>query len=137
MHCNIVSFQELLDCFDNDLGNNLENNADNLEHNAEKLQEILNTIMQRIMSIITSALSYSHPFLLYMLDWNFRDYYMLYPSHPLHATTEFLKFAASSQLAQDNYRCIQWGAAYNVRTLVTDGGFVPLKLSGDASSLPT
>ena len=56
MHCNKVSFQELLDCFDNDLGNNLENNADNLEHNAEKLQEILNRIMQRIMSIITSAL---------------------------------------------------------------------------------
>ena len=25
MHCNKVSFQELLDCFDNDLGNNLEN----------------------------------------------------------------------------------------------------------------
>ena len=56
MHCNKVSFQELLDCFDNDLGNNLENNADYLEHNAEKLQEILNRIMQRIMSIITSAL---------------------------------------------------------------------------------
>ena len=37
MHCNKVSFQELLDCFDNDLGNNLENSADNLEHNAEKL----------------------------------------------------------------------------------------------------
>ena len=32
MYCNKVSFQELLDCFDNDLGNNLENNADNLEH---------------------------------------------------------------------------------------------------------
>ena len=29
MHCNKVSFQELLDCFDNDLGNNLENNAHN------------------------------------------------------------------------------------------------------------
>ena len=27
MHCNKVSFQELLDCFDDDLGNNLENNA--------------------------------------------------------------------------------------------------------------
>ena len=53
MHCNKVSFQELLDCFDNDLGNN----ADNLEHNAEKLREILNRIMQRTMSIITSALS--------------------------------------------------------------------------------
>ena len=53
MHYNKVSFQELLDCFDNDL----ENNADNLEHNAEKLQEILNRIMQRIMSIITSALT--------------------------------------------------------------------------------
>ena len=25
MHYNKVSFQELLDCFDNDLGNNLEN----------------------------------------------------------------------------------------------------------------
>ena len=57
MHCNKVSFQELLDCFDNDLGNNFENNADNLEHNAEKLQENLNRIMQRIMSIITSALT--------------------------------------------------------------------------------
>ena len=56
MHCNKVSFQELLDCFDNDLWNNLENNADNLEHNAEKLQEILNRIMQKIMSIIISAL---------------------------------------------------------------------------------
>ena len=32
MNCNKVSFQELLDCFDNDLKNNLENNADNLEH---------------------------------------------------------------------------------------------------------
>ena len=53
MYCNKVSFQELLDCFDNDLWNNLENN---LEHNEEKLQEILNRIMQRIMSIITSAL---------------------------------------------------------------------------------
>ena len=60
MHCNKVSFQELLDCFDNDLGNNLENNPDNLEHNAEKLQEILNRIMQRIMSIITSALIMGH-----------------------------------------------------------------------------
>ena len=39
MHCNKVSFQELLDCFDNDLGNNLENNADNnLEHNTENSQ---------------------------------------------------------------------------------------------------
>ena len=28
MHCNKVSFQELLDCFDNDFENNLENNAD-------------------------------------------------------------------------------------------------------------
>ena len=56
MHCNKVSYQELLDCFDNNLWNNLENNVDNLEHNAEKLQEILNRIMQRIMRIITSAL---------------------------------------------------------------------------------
>ena len=56
MHCNKVAFQELLDCFDNDLRNNLENNADNLEHNEEKLQEVLNKIMQRIMSIITPAL---------------------------------------------------------------------------------
>ena len=38
MSCNKVSFQELLDCFDNDL----ENNVWMLEHNAEKLQEILN-----------------------------------------------------------------------------------------------
>ena len=52
MHCNEVSFQELLDCFDN----NIENNACSLEHNAEKLQEILNRIMQRIMTRITSAL---------------------------------------------------------------------------------
>ena len=36
MHCNKVSFQELLDCFDNDF----ENNADNLEHNAEKCRKI-------------------------------------------------------------------------------------------------
>ena len=43
MYCNKVSFQELLDCFDNDLGNNLEYNADNLEHNAEKLQGMQNT----------------------------------------------------------------------------------------------
>ena len=36
MDCNNlkVSFQELLDCFDNDLENNLENNANNLEQNA-------------------------------------------------------------------------------------------------------
>ena len=33
MHCNKVSFQELLDSFDDDF----ENNAWNLEHNAEKL----------------------------------------------------------------------------------------------------
>ena len=33
MYCN-KSFQELLDCFDNDLENNFENNAWNLEHNA-------------------------------------------------------------------------------------------------------
>ena len=33
MHCNKVSFQELLDCFDNDLGNN----AWNLELNAEQV----------------------------------------------------------------------------------------------------
>ena len=60
MSCNKVSFQELLDWFDNDLENNvwklehnaqelldwfdngLENNVWKLEHNAEKLQEILN-----------------------------------------------------------------------------------------------
>ena len=73
MHCNKVSFQELLDCFDNNLGNNLENNADNLEHNAEKLQEILNRIMQRIMNIITSAL-----FIAYLLS---RKYLPYHPSH--------------------------------------------------------
>ena len=39
MHYNKVSFQELLDCFDNDLGNNRENNADNLEHNAENYRK--------------------------------------------------------------------------------------------------
>ena len=53
MHCNTVSFQELLAMI---LGIILRINADDLEHNAEKLQEILNRIMQRIMSIITSAL---------------------------------------------------------------------------------
>ena len=31
MHCNKVSFQELLDCFDNNLGDNLD-----LEHNDRK-----------------------------------------------------------------------------------------------------
>ena len=31
MHCNQVSFQALLDCFDNDL----DSNAWNLDHNAE------------------------------------------------------------------------------------------------------
>ena len=41
MLCNKVSFCELLDCFDNDLGNNFENIAWKLEHNAWKeLQEI-------------------------------------------------------------------------------------------------
>ena len=35
-----ISFQELLDCFDNDFENN---EAWNLEHNAEKLQEIVNS----------------------------------------------------------------------------------------------
>ena len=56
MHCNELSFPELLDCFDNYFENNLENNAWNLEHNAEKIQEILNRIMQRNISIITSAI---------------------------------------------------------------------------------
>ena len=51
-----LSFQVLLDCFDDDLKNNFENTAWNLEHNTEKLQEILNRMMQDIMSIITSAL---------------------------------------------------------------------------------
>ena len=37
MYCNEVSFQELLDCSDNDLENNFENNAWKLEHNAEEL----------------------------------------------------------------------------------------------------
>ena len=55
-YCNKVLFQELLDCFGNDLENNFENNAWNFEHNTEQLQEILNWIMQRIMSKITSAL---------------------------------------------------------------------------------
>ena len=41
MHCNEVSFQELLDSFDN----HFENNACNLEHNAGILQEILNRTM--------------------------------------------------------------------------------------------
>ena len=50
------SFQELLECYDNDLENNIKNNAWNLEHNAEKSQEILNRIKQGIMSIITLAL---------------------------------------------------------------------------------
>ena len=34
MHCNKLSFQKLLDCFDNDLENNLKNNTWNLKHNA-------------------------------------------------------------------------------------------------------
>ena len=37
--------QELMDCYDNDLGNSFENNAWNLEHDVEKLQEFLNRIM--------------------------------------------------------------------------------------------
>ena len=37
MHCNELSFQESLDCFDSDLENNYENNAWNLEHNVIKL----------------------------------------------------------------------------------------------------
>ena len=45
MLCNKVSFWELLDCFDNDLGNSFENNAWTLEHNVEELQEILIRIM--------------------------------------------------------------------------------------------
>ena len=40
MHCIKARFQELMDCFDNNLGNNLENNICNLEHYAEKSQEI-------------------------------------------------------------------------------------------------
>ena len=59
MHCNKVSFQELLDCFDNDLENNLENNADNLEHIAEKLQEIPNRIMQSIIPQPYSCVVYA------------------------------------------------------------------------------
>ena len=39
MNCNNLSFQELLNCFDNNFENNFENNAaDHLEHNADKLQ---------------------------------------------------------------------------------------------------
>ena len=45
MYCNEVSFQELLDCSDNDLENTFENNAWKMEHNAEQLQEILNRII--------------------------------------------------------------------------------------------
>ena len=45
MYCNEVSFQELLDCSNNDLENTFENNAWKLEHNAEQLQEILNRII--------------------------------------------------------------------------------------------
>ena len=56
MHCNKALFQELMDCFDNNLGNNFRI-MHGFEHNAEKLQEILNRIMRRIMSIITSALA--------------------------------------------------------------------------------
>ena len=36
MHCNEASFQELLECFDNNLSNDIENNAWKLEHNVEK-----------------------------------------------------------------------------------------------------
>ena len=51
MHCNKVSLQALLDCFDNDLDNNTEYNAYILEHNIGKLQEILNRIKQTIRNI--------------------------------------------------------------------------------------
>ena len=55
----LVSFQKLLDCFNNDFENDIDN-VWNLEHNEimkfEILLEILNRAMQRIMSIITSSL---------------------------------------------------------------------------------
>ena len=35
MHCNKISLQVLLDCFDNDLENYIENNAWKLEYKAE------------------------------------------------------------------------------------------------------
>ena len=40
-----ISFQVLVDYFDNAHENNFENNVWNLEHNAKELQEILNRIM--------------------------------------------------------------------------------------------
>ena len=57
MPCNNVSFQALVDYFDNANENNFENNAWHLKHNADKVQEILNRIIQGILSIITSALA--------------------------------------------------------------------------------
>ena len=50
---------------------------------------------------------------------------------------------ATSQLAKDNYRCIQPGLGSSLqggdhwRTLVTDRGLLPHKLPGDASSIPS
>ena len=55
MHCNKVSFQELLDCFDDHLENN---------NYAEKLQEILNRVMLGIISIITSILVRASPIII-------------------------------------------------------------------------
>ena len=56
MPCNNISFQILVDYFDNAHENNFENNAWYLKHNADKLLEIQNRVMQGIVSIITSAL---------------------------------------------------------------------------------
>ena len=56
---------------------------------------------------------------------------------------EFSQPMATSQLAKDNYRCIQPGLGSSLqggdhwRTLVTDRGFLPHKLPGDASSIPS
>ena len=65
MHCNKVSFQELLDCFDNDLGNNLENNADNLEHNTENSQRSIVYNCDRVCE----NRSYPHKIHLFILSY--------------------------------------------------------------------
>ena len=40
MHCDELSFQELLDCLDNDFNYDTENNAWNVEHNTETMQRV-------------------------------------------------------------------------------------------------
>ena len=40
MHCDELSFQELLDCLANDFNYDTENNAWNMEHNTETMQRV-------------------------------------------------------------------------------------------------